>query len=587
MRTKQYKRILVFLLTLTSLSCSDSVLDVKNLSAFEPSLTWSDQGLTNAYLSNLYNRVMPNGWPARSGALFGGLPVDDYRGTAIIDNTIQITSHPWSATFEDLYADIRQINILLKEIDGGSLDTAFKNKIIAQALFLRAYNYFLLVRVYGGVPLIMSPQNLGDDLKVSRASTADVFAAIIADLDKSISLLQGQAFADNDKGRIGAAGALAFKGRVLLYKASPLFNPVNAYGNAFWQEAYNANLDAKAKLDAMGFGLFDNYSGIWAVSNEGNKEAILTVKFTVPTKVDGRREQGARPGSQTANDAGADNPIWSLLQAFPMKDGYAPGTSPSYAYSDQTFWKDRDPRFNATIVYNGSIYETGGIAGRRQYTDNLLATNDDAYTTDPQSRSGTGLYTRKGLQPELKAAEVAQNSVDWIEIRYAEVLLNLAEAANETGHTADAIALLTQIRKRAGIDAGKGNYGIVATRREDVRKAITNERFVEFCFEGQRFWDLKRNRTLTDLTGFVEQGVFSSLKPALLPIVQTKRDNYGYLPDDFIYTVGPILKATASSITFAVPSKFYFAPIPLEQIQKNANLKQNIDWGGDFKPTLE
>lgn len=581
-----YKIILGFVCIFLATACNKSVLDVENLSAIEPSLTWNDPQLANAYLANLYNRVMPNGWPTKSGALYGGLAVDDTRGN-INETTIQITGHPWAGLFEDSYTDIRQINILLKEIATGSIDADTKNNIVAQALFLRAYSYFLLVRVYGGVPVILEPQNINDDLKVSRATTLATFNAINADLDKAIGLLQGKTFVDNDKGRIGLASALALKGRVMLYKASPLFNPTQPYDNTYWQEAYTTNLDAKTKIDAMGFGLNADYAGIWSVNNEGNKEAILTVKFTAPTKVDGRREQGARPGSQTANDSGADNPVWSLLQAYPMKDGYAAGSSPTYSYNEQTFWQNRDPRFDASIVYNGSKYETGGIAGRRQYTDNILATNDDAYTTDPQSRSATGLYTRKGLQPELKRAEVGQNSVDWIEIRYAEVLLNLAEAANETGHTADAISLIIQIRQRAGILPGTGNYGVVATSRDNVRKLIYNERFVEFAFEGQRFWDLKRGRLLTGLSGQVQQGVASTLKPQNLPVDQAKKDAFGYVSEDFNYTIAPILKAAASSVTFSIADKYYFAPIPLTQLQKNPNLKQTNGWdGGSFNPLL-
>ncbi|WP_346236684.1 RagB/SusD family nutrient uptake outer membrane protein [Niabella insulamsoli] len=586
MELYKYKWIGLFVLMAVSLGCNKNVLNVKNLNAIEPGLTWSDPALANAYLANLYKRVMPPGWPARSGALYGGLGVDDTRGI-INQNSIQASSHPWSGVFEDQYVDIRQMNILLKEIETGTLDQATKDKIVGQTLFLRAYSYFLLVRVYGGVPILLEPQELGQDLQVARASTAEVFTAIEADLTKAGQLLNGQVFADGDKGRIGSAAVAALKGRVALYKASPLFNPSNPYGNSYWQAAYDANLAAKTMLDADGFGLNPSYSGIWSVGNEGNKEAILTVKFTAPTRTDGRREQGARPGSQTANDAGADNPVWALLQAYPMKDGYAIGQSPNYTYDEQTFWKNRDPRFDESIVYNGAVYESGGIAGRRQYTDDMVANNDDAYKLDPQARGGTGTYTRKGMQPELKRAEVAQNSVDWIEIRYAEVLLNLAEAANEVGKTPEAIALVQQIRQRAGIDAGSGNYGITASSRDDVRKLIYAERFVEFAFEGQRFWDLKRSRTLTSLNGTLERGVASTLKPANLPVDPAKRDGYQYLPEDFTYSFGPILKAPAAGVTFDIPSNFYFAPIPITQIQKNPKLEQSIDWGGSFNPTLE
>jgi len=132
-----------------------------------------------------------------------------------------------------------------------------------------------------------------------------------------------------------------------------------------------------------------------------------------------------------------------------------------------------------------------------------------------------------------------------------------------------------------------GNYGITAVTREQVRAAIYQERFIEFVFKGQRFWDLKRSRTLTNLTGFVEEGLASTLKSAQLPVNQNKKDNYLYMPEDFIFTPGPVLKANESSIKFSVPEKFYFAPIPIAQIQKNDNLQQTKDWGGDFNPTLE
>lgn len=584
------KYLLLPALVALMLSCNRNVLDVKNLNAVEPKLTWTDPKLANAFLANLYNRVMPNGWPARSAALYGGLPVDEKRGV-INSTTIQTTSHPWSGSFEDSYADIRQVNILLKEIESGTLDAATKDKIVGQALFLRAYSYFLMVRVYGGVPLLLEPQNLTDSLKVPRASTAEVFNAINTDLDKSIQLLQGQPFVDGDKGRIGLGAVLALKGRVALYKASPLFNPAHPYDNAYWQDAYNANVTAKTQLDAMGFGLNADYAGIWSTGNEGNKEAVLTVKFTAPTKTDGRNEQAARPLSQTANATGADNAVWSMVKAYTMKDGYPAGSSPNYAYSDQTFWQNRDPRFNASIVWNGSIYETGGIAGRRQYTDDILATATDSYSPNPSTSnwSFTGLYARKGLQPELKAAEVAQNSVDWIEIRYAEVLLNLAEAANETGHTADAIALLRQLRQRAGIEAGADNsYGITTSNRDAVRGLIYNERFVEFIFEGQRFWDLKRARTLLSLNGTAQQGVASTLKPSNLPVNDAKKNAYGYVSEDFNYTINTLYRTTVDNVTFTLTDNIYFAPIPLAQIQKNPNLKQTLGWGdGTFNPTLE
>ncbi len=568
-------------------SCNKEILEIDNPNAFDPVETWNDQALSNAYLTNLYTSVMPNGWPARSGALFGGISTDDQLGI-INENTIQITSHPWSGSFTNQYEDIRKINILVKEIGQGSLEESTKNTILGQALFLRAYSYFLLVRVYGGIPLILEPQELTDEIFVSRASSREVFTAILADLDRAISLLDGQVFAEGDSGRIGQGAALALKGRVALYMASPLFHPNNPYSNSDWQTALTATKAAKDQLSSMGFGLNDDYSGIWAISNEGNSEAVLTVKFTAPDKIDGRREAGARPSSQTSNDRGQDQPVWSLVSAYPMKDGHSPGSSLSaYSYDEQSFWLNRDPRFDQTIVYNGSTFELSGIKGRKQYTDGEVGEVSDAFTSKDGylSSDKTGFFTRKGIQTELPTAEVGQNEVDWIEIRYAEVLLNYAEAANETGDQDAALEVLQQIRKRAGIEAGSdGSYGITAQSKEEVREAILLERFIEFPFEGQRFWDLKRSRNLQGLENVTDQGVEAFLIEETVDI--DKQRNSLYLSEDFTYEVKPIIGA--SNVNFVIPDNYYFAPIPIEQIQRNDKLAQTSGWGdGSFDPTLE
>ena len=193
--------------------CSDDVLNIKNLEAFEPSATWNDPQLSKAYLSNLYAEVMPTAWPTGDNSIHSGQPADETVGV-FGPNAITETDHAWSDSFNNQYQDIRRINILLSEIDAGILDNNTRNTIVGQALFLRAWSYFNLVRVYGGVPLLLEPQGLEDDLLVSRASTLEVFNSILADLDQAATLLSGQTFAEDDKGRIGLGSTLAFKGRV-------------------------------------------------------------------------------------------------------------------------------------------------------------------------------------------------------------------------------------------------------------------------------------------------------------------------------------------------------------------------------------
>ena len=463
----------------------------------------------------------------------------------------------------------------------GTLEEGFKNKIKAQAYFLRAWSYFLLVRVYGGVPVVKTPQELTDDLLTPRSSTTETFSFIEEDLDEAIRLLDNEKFVDGDRGRVGTAAALAFKGRVMLYKASPQFNPANPYDNQNWSAALTANENAKNQLETMGFGLEPNYADIWSTANEGNAEAIMTAIFSDPDRTNGRREDNVRPLTESKNSTGGDQPIWKFVESYPMADGYQPGNSPNYTYDLQSYWENRDPRFYANIVGNGFLFELSGKAGRRQYTDASFAGSEDRFgPTADFNRSG--FFPRKGIQPELIQEQVSLNSVDWIEIRYTEVLLNFAEAANEMGRGNEALSALREVRERAGIEAGAGNtYGITASSREEIRDAIYFERYIEFAYEGKRFWDLRRARRLdAKLNGTKEQGLLATLKPGL-PVDGVP--NYTYEPQDFDYQVVDLFSGINLN---TVPESYYFFPIPLGEIQRNENLEQNSGWGGTFDPTL-
>jgi hypothetical protein len=265
-----------------------------------------------------------------------------------------------------------------------------------------------------------------------------------------------------------------------------------------------------------------------------------------------------------------------------MADGYMPGESPNYDFDLQTFWENRDPRFYQTIVYNGAIYELSGIAGRRQYTDIQVGGRDDGFGPDQQFNR-TGFYTRKGIEVGLPVAEVEQNDVDWVEIRFAEVLFNFAEAALATGKPNEAMDVLLQIRARAGIEAGaNGMYGLKENMTtEEMREAIYHEKFVEFAFEGKRFWDLRRWRKLhTDLDGTHKYGMLAELKPGLDPT-----SGQEFLPTDFDYTVTELYNV--GQVEMYTPEEYYFFPIHKDEIEKNPSLVQNTGWeGGTFDPTL-
>lgn len=545
---------------------NNDLLNLQNPGAYNPDDVWKDPKLANAYLVDVYASLP--GWPTNQG---------DWADESIgILGPDQVT--PTNGNFQYWpYSTIRKINILLQDIDKGSLAESVKTPLKGQAYFLRAFHYFKTVVHHGGVPLITTPQLLTDSLSVPRSSTADCFALILSDLDKAIAALPNK-YTGSDFGRIDKAAATAFKGRVELYKASPQFNPSNPYGNTYWQSAYTTNKAAKDLLTSLGYALNPDYGSIWL--QEQNSENVMTVVYQNPGKTNSR-ESCIRPLSQAKNCTGGDNPIWELVASYPMKDGKQPGTSDKYAYDIQTFWQNRDARFDATIAYNGSILPLGVSPDRRQYTDILVGGVDDGFGVG-QLFNRSGFYTKKGMDNSLTQAQADLNAVDWTEMRFAEVLLNFAEAANETGHSDEALAVLKQIRQRAKIEPGTdGLYGLKANMtREETRSAIYHERYIEFPFEGKRFWDLRRTRQLSKINGMVKNGLLAQLKPGIDPTDRSKV----LLSSDFTYTVRELI--INGPKTMVTPDSYYFFPIAQSEIEKNPKLKQNKDWGGTFDPTL-
>ena len=571
MKIIDIKYLITLVLILGINACAEEALDKKNLGVYNPAEVWNDETLANAYLVDVYASSL-SGWPLNNGN-----NADETIGI-LGEGAVQTTN---SAFKMWPYSQIRKINVLFGEIDEGSLVDDVKNPIKGQAHFLRAWHYYSALAVHGGVPIIDYAQLLTDDLMVPRNSSKECFDFIINDLDAAIGLLPNQ-YAGGDYGRVDKAAAMAFKGRVMLHMASPQFNPSNPYGNSYWQDAYTVNKAAKDQLESWGYGLLDNYGEIF--NTEGHKEAVLVTVYSAPGKTNGRGEHCVRPLSQSKNCTGGDQPIWDFVESYPMADGLAPGTSPTYTYDLQTFWENRDPRFYANLVYNGDIFELSGHKDRRQFTDLQVGGLDDGFGPG-QTFGRTGFYARKGINVDLPIAEVEQNDYDWIEIRFAEVLFNFAEAANETGHEDEALEVLKQIRARAGIEEGAGGrYGLKAGMTTiEQRDAIYFEKYLEFAFEGKRFNDLRRTRRLhTDINGMKKYGLLAVIKAGLDPV---NPPDGGFLPTDFDYTVTETINTGQTEMY--TPEEYYFFPIHKNEIEKNPTLLQNVGWeSGTFDPTL-
>lgn len=416
-----------------------------------------------------------------------------------------------SSIANNTWTRLRQINLFLDQVDKYGLPEETRKELKGQLLFWRAYQYFELLRLYGGVPMVLTAQNPiqadGDATNaVPRSSSTETVDQIVKDLDDAKAMLPGK-WQAADWGRITSGAVAAFKGRVLLTWASPLFN--RADDVARWQRAYDANKEAKTLLESNGFGLYkagslanaEAWEKMWFVQTN-NSEAVIVFNFNNVTSDQTQRNNGWEQAARSREllGGGSLSPTKQMVDAFPMKDGKMPGSS-TYTYNANKFYKDRDPRFYKTFAYNGSLWPYGGNTTFRQWTYSWFTTpaaansNTPNRSTETQGGNGSGIYLRKATDPNASNASgnFGFSTTDYMELRFAEVVLNLAEAAIGSNKLSEGIDGIKSIRERAGVENKDGSYGLSGVNgRDQLFAAVLNERKVEFAYEGKRFWDLRR-----------------------------------------------------------------------------------------------
>lgn len=513
---------------------------------------FKDPVLAQAYVDFVYGLFMP---PANSQALMWDLAAN---GTAFTNTTDELAGETnWNRVWVNIsnnnahalpyfganvstsignntWTRMKQINIFLGEIDKHGLPEDLRKNLKGQLLFWRAYQYFDLVRLYGGVPLVLEAQNpiagSGDVLEVPRSKTSECISQISKDLDLAISMLPGKWDAAN-WGRITSGAAAAFKGRVLLTWASPLFNRTD--DRARWTKAYEANLAAKTLLEANGFGLFKTggtananaWGNMWFQEN-ANPEAVLVFGFNNIVSDQTQRwngwEQAARPRSVLGG--GSISPTKQMVDAFPMRDGKMAGQS-TYAYDQNKFYKNRDPRFYKTFAYNGSLFPFQNNGTARVWTYRWYASATEvnpSRTTETLGANASGIYLSKATSPSASnvSGNFSTSGTDKMEIRFAEVVLNLAESAIGADKLTEGLDGIKAIRDRAGVENKDGAYGLSGVvSRDQLFAAVINERKVEFAYEGKRFHDLRRWMLFNNDFGTVS-------RLGMQPLEGTRRTGY-------------------------------------------------------------
>lgn len=591
---KKKNILLAGLLLLGMAGCS---LDYENTGAISPDDVWKKKDMIDGFLNDIYGRMNPE-WPRNAnntdeGMNLPGQMSDFARGIYTVEGQGQKLG----------YGNIDRINFFIEKLDNEVtvLSETEKEQMKGQALFWRAWDYFGKVNTVGGVPLILKFQDVMDvpSLFVSRNLTSECINQIVADLDEAISYLP-DTWGDNDYGRIDKGTAMAFKGRVLMFYASPMYNPDN--DRARWETAYQANKDAVDFLKAQGKGLYQGkFEDIWY--DEQNCEVVMVNQFYYPDHALDQKNIRPQPLSKDAAD---DNQaILSLLLAFPKADGSKLEldvdrlSDPVYNEQFMTeFYTNRDPRFHATIFCPGTVYPTKDdkLSGGKKYwnawkmvkaDDGFMYASmiDDELNTNIGGGK-SGFFQKKGVDPNLTIATVYQAETDWIEIRFAEVLMNYGECANEIGKTDEALNVLYQIRERAGIPAGTSHYGITATSQSDVREAYVDERFIEFAYEGKRWNDLRRWKRFDILNRMKYRSI-------LYPVIKNNADvaTFDWTCDmtdakvrklfrfDYIENIDNM-----DDHFFNLDEKYMFYPIHKEVMDRNSKIEQNVAWGGTFDP---
>ena len=565
---------LSLLLAVGAASCSDDFLKDKKGYGFYDDTFYQTQERAQAYVDNQYYDFY-NAYKSPTATVIGSYTdtnsrlTEELGGTQDFINpnktllnsaeasgyygaklTTSINNHP--------YNRIRECNAFLEDIDvkGSNLDKTFRDQAKGQMYYMRAMQYFDLMRVYGGVPIVTTVQNASatdPSIQLPRAKVSEVVAQIVKDLDMAASLLPPN-WGAAAYGRFTRGAAMAQKSRVLLTFASPLFNKNWDGSNERWEAALKAGLEAEAQLTADGYGLYGSTAKQWEqmflIDNAFCSEAI-TVQLcgvgVTSQAINNSWEKGIRLLSLGGTGGGVAAPK-EMIDLFPMADGRRP--TAANGYNDFTFFVNRDPRFYRTFAFSGVKWGSKETPNSVLWAYRWVDGANKAGFSDGNTAISSPAFIRKMTNTNAsKETNFQYSGTDIFEYRYAELLLNIAECYAALGQTSNTLNYLGRIRNRVGIPAAN-NYGIgTLSDKYQAIEAVLYERRVELAYEGKRFWDVQRwmlydNEVLPGVAG----GTVSKL--GLTPINGTKRTGnfLQYRVATTSATTDPLATARASVI---------------------------------------
>ncbi len=370
------------------------------------------------------------------------------------------------------YAGIRVANAMLAKIDDVPW-TANQSpaRIKGEMYFVRAFLYFELIKRFGGVPIADRVYGVFEDIDFPRNTYTECVNFILKDL-KEADLLLPATYDNSNNGRATLGASKALKARVLLFAASKLNNEANDLEK--WKAAAAA---AKEVIDLNTYSLQNTYADIL---NVASSPEYIMIKIRGPRTIDGfLLDFAMSPGSGGAQ--GQLNPTQNHVDLYEMKTTGKPITDPTSGYNPQLPYANRDPRLAANVLYNDLAWQ-----GRKME----MWSGGKDYLTGNVTYTATRYYCRK-MWPEVYIRNVSGTALlNFVFFRYAEVLLNYAEAQNEAvGPDASVYAAINQIRARASVAMPALPAGLT---QDQMRERIRNERAVELAFEDFRWYDIMR-----------------------------------------------------------------------------------------------
>jgi hypothetical protein len=540
----------VVLMLLTGVSCK-KVLDIQPTGSFSTNNVWTDPALVQVFVNQIYKESVfafkdgGFGWGSQTDELYSNFNwchENTYiMGQATPDNqesTFPLNYSPTLNYWTTLYSTIQKTNQFFQNV--GMADTighgSALNNMKGEVHFLRALCYFELLKRFGGVPLITRVYTATDNsFTEKRASWDETRDFILADISAAVSALPKTYTDNSNNGKATQGAALALKSRLLLYAASPSYNTTNDM--ARWQAAAEA---AKAVID-MGIyslhGSATTYNTIF--TDFFNSEVIFSRVFNATVQEDRYNTLYRDLSPNGYNGYSAYNVLEQMVEEFDMADG----TPFSWGSPTANPYLNRDPRFYADILYNGAPFQNR----KAQFYEGGLDSKGSSLS--PWNASKTGYTIRKMVDENYNFNIQPYSSCQWVAFRLGEVYLNYAEAEVALGNSGEALTYLNKIRQRAGMPAITGSG-------TSLMNLIRHERRIELCFEGHRYFDLRR-------WGMAEIGSKDALGITITPTSPANTT--------FTYQVTTIQKREW------FPG-FYYYPIPRKEIQINPNLKQNPNY---------